>query len=64
MTTDSYTHALAQYRRGDIDKDQIRQSVLGPLEWFMDGPAPPFYDKHGEPMSAGEWSERSKNPSY
>jgi hypothetical protein len=64
MTSNSYNDALARYRRGEIDKDQLRQSVSGSSGRFMDWPRPPFYDKHGEPMSEVEWCERSKSRSY
>jgi hypothetical protein len=60
MRTDTVTDEV----RGEIDKDQLRQSVSGSFGWFMDWPASPFYDKRGEPLSEGEWRERSKDPSY
>jgi hypothetical protein len=63
MTTDSYDEEVLRYRRSQLDKDQLRQSVSGPIEWFMDWRAPPFYDKHGELLSEGEWCERSRDPS-
>jgi hypothetical protein len=50
--------------KGGIGKDQVRQSVSGSIGWFMDVPHRPFYNKHGEPMSEVEWSERVTDPSY
>jgi hypothetical protein len=60
MTTFSSSDEL----RGETDRDQFRLSVSGSIAWFLGWAHPPFYDKHGEPMSEGDWSARFKNPSY